>query len=235
MERIHSRGQHLCKFMGTKEMFYIRKESNSHRICLENQHGGRFIVLKNQYGRRDVMWIRSICRLAKERKSQKSNRFRLAKQQHLHVHHAFLRISFLLLHDYNVKMPNFTFWRGRENTRQRLSYSFLELRCSLLEFKSRKNCQHLTNWTRWNKCYKVCSSATSLFKRHFLNRRCRCCLRVSIIISASSRKSRDLTVRVSVLLYRLIALGNDGRESTLQRRSFNFFFFFFFFFCKNQT
>ena len=30
MERIHSRGQHLCKFMGTKEMFYIRKESNPH-------------------------------------------------------------------------------------------------------------------------------------------------------------------------------------------------------------
>ena len=151
---------------------------------------------------------------------------RTAKQQHLHVHHAFLYISFPLLHDYNVKMPNFTFWRGRENTRQRLSYSFLERRCSLLGFKSRKNCQHLTNWTRWNKCYKVFSSATSLFKRHFLNRRCRCCWRVSIIISESSRKSRDLTVRVSALLYRLIALGDDGRESTLQRRSFLLFFFF---------
>ena len=69
MERIHSRGQHLCKFMGTKEIFYIRKEFNSHRIGLEHQHGRRFIVLENQYGRRDVMWIRSICRLAKERKS----------------------------------------------------------------------------------------------------------------------------------------------------------------------
>ena len=69
MERIHSRGQHLCKFMGTKEMFYIWKESNPHRICLEHQYGRRFIVLENQYGRRDVMWIRSICRLAKERKS----------------------------------------------------------------------------------------------------------------------------------------------------------------------
>ena len=114
-----------------------------------------------------------------------------------------------------------------EKTRQRLSYSFLELRCSLLEFKSRKNCQHLTNWTRRNKCYKVCSNATSLFERRFLSRRCRCCVRVSIIISASSRKSRDLTERVSVLLYRLIALGDDGRESTLQRRSFLFSFFFF--------
>ena len=58
-----------AKFMGTKEIFYIRKEFNSHRIGLEHQHGRRFIVLENQYGRRDVMWIRSICRLAKERKS----------------------------------------------------------------------------------------------------------------------------------------------------------------------
>ena len=49
IESIRSRGQHPCKFMGTKEIFYIRKESNSHRICL-----------KHQYGRRDVMWIRSI-------------------------------------------------------------------------------------------------------------------------------------------------------------------------------
>ena len=32
-----------------------------------------------------------------------------------------------------------------------------------LALNSRKNCQHLTNWTRWNKQYKVCSSATSLF------------------------------------------------------------------------
>ena len=55
MERIHSRGQHLCKFTGTKEIFYIRKESNPHRICLDHQHGRRFIVLENQYGRRDVM------------------------------------------------------------------------------------------------------------------------------------------------------------------------------------
>ena len=44
IERIHSRGQHLYKFMGTKEIFYIRKESNSRRIWL-----------KHQYGRRDVM------------------------------------------------------------------------------------------------------------------------------------------------------------------------------------
>ena len=54
-ERFHSRGQQPCKFIGTKESFYIRKEFNSHRIGLGHQHGRRFIVLGHQYGCRDVM------------------------------------------------------------------------------------------------------------------------------------------------------------------------------------
>ena len=45
IERFHSRGQHLCKFFGTKESIYIRKEFNSQRIFLVHQHGRRFIVL----------------------------------------------------------------------------------------------------------------------------------------------------------------------------------------------
>ena len=52
----HSRGQHLCKFNGTKESVCIRKEFNSHRTGLGHQHGRRLIVLGHQYGRRDVMW-----------------------------------------------------------------------------------------------------------------------------------------------------------------------------------
>ena len=55
IECFHSRGQRLCKFMGTNERVYIRKESNSQRIVLVHQHGRRFIVLEHQYGRRDVM------------------------------------------------------------------------------------------------------------------------------------------------------------------------------------
>ena len=31
-----------------------------------------------------------------------------------HVHHTFLYISFSFLHDYNVKMPNFAFYRRRK-------------------------------------------------------------------------------------------------------------------------
>ena len=55
IERFHSRGHHLCKFIGTKENFCIRKESNSNRISLGHQHGRCFIVLWHQYGRRDVI------------------------------------------------------------------------------------------------------------------------------------------------------------------------------------
>ena len=56
IECFHSRGQHLCKFIGTKESVCIRKEFNSHRTRLGHQHGRSFIVLGHQYGRLDVMW-----------------------------------------------------------------------------------------------------------------------------------------------------------------------------------
>ena len=55
IECFHSRGQYLCKFIGTKESVCIRKEFTSQRICLGHQHGRRFIVLGHQYGRRDVL------------------------------------------------------------------------------------------------------------------------------------------------------------------------------------
>ena len=38
---IHSRGQHLCKFIATKESVCIRKEFNSQRIGLGHQRGRR--------------------------------------------------------------------------------------------------------------------------------------------------------------------------------------------------
>ena len=61
------------------------------------------------------------------------------------------------------------------NTSQRLSFSFSELWYSPLKFNSRKICQHLTHWTRWNMRDKVSSSMNSLFKWRFRSRHC-CCL-----------------------------------------------------------
>ena len=60
IERFYSRGQYLCKFIGTKERIYIRKGFDSQRIFQVHHHGRRFIVLEHQYGSRDVMWKRSI-------------------------------------------------------------------------------------------------------------------------------------------------------------------------------
>ena len=58
------------------------------------------------------------------------------------------------------------------NKRHQLSFSFLELwYCRPLKFKSKKICQHLTNWTRWNKRDKVWGSANSLHKWRFRSRR----------------------------------------------------------------
>ena len=55
IECFHSRAQHLCKFVGTKESVCIRKGFNCQRTSLGHQHGRRFIVLGHQYGCRDVI------------------------------------------------------------------------------------------------------------------------------------------------------------------------------------
>ena len=55
MERSHSRGHELCKFIGKKERFYAIKEFNSHRTGLGHQHGRRLTVLGQLHGGRNVM------------------------------------------------------------------------------------------------------------------------------------------------------------------------------------
>ena len=48
----------------------------------------------------------------------------LSKTTSLHVRHAFLYISLLLLHDYDVKMPSFTFYGGRKQATTNFFLSF---------------------------------------------------------------------------------------------------------------
>ena len=55
IDRFHSRGLQLCKFLVTKEKLF-----NIYRTHVVNQHGRRFIVFLHKYGRRDVMWKRSL-------------------------------------------------------------------------------------------------------------------------------------------------------------------------------
>ena len=55
----------------------------------------------------------------------------------LHVHRAFWNISLPPPHDYGVKVPSFTFVEGK-NRRQRLLFSFPELRYSLQNSTQKK-------------------------------------------------------------------------------------------------
>ena len=62
IECFHSRGQHLCKFFGTKDSICIRKEFNSHSTGLGHQHGRRFIVWDTNMARRtstgsEAFWL----------------------------------------------------------------------------------------------------------------------------------------------------------------------------------
>ena len=52
-------------------------------------------------------------RRRRQRERQRSNRFRQAKQQLCTCITLFMYISLPSLHDYNVKLPNLTFCRGR--------------------------------------------------------------------------------------------------------------------------
>ena len=54
----------------------------------------------------------------------------------LHVHLAFLYISLPSLHDYDVELPNFTFYGGSELKTTIFFFSVCELRNSPLEFSS---------------------------------------------------------------------------------------------------
>ena len=99
--------------------------------------------------------VASVNRMLKQ--LQRRRRTRTAKKQQvymqirktttLHVQHTLLQISLQSLHDYDVKLPDFTkvsSFVEDLNTRQRLPFSFSKLRyVSPVEFKSRKICQHL--------------------------------------------------------------------------------------------
>ena len=48
----------------------------------------------------------------------------ISKTTTSHVHHAFLYISFLFLHDHDVKMPNLAFYGGRKQATTKFYFSF---------------------------------------------------------------------------------------------------------------
>jgi len=141
--------------------FHFWREKHWERGCLSLSEILSFYSYSHQRwdANRKLQWCSDLlsCLLSRElkqrrrrrqRERQKSNRFRLTKQQFCTCISLFWTISLPLLHDYFVKVPNFTFCWGRE--RRRTTFFFFsvpELWYSLLAFNSRKICQHLMNWT----------------------------------------------------------------------------------------
>ena len=48
----------------------------------------------------------------------------ISKTRTLHVHHAFCTFLFPFLHDYDVNMPNFAFYRGRKQATKKFYFSY---------------------------------------------------------------------------------------------------------------
>ena len=72
------------------------------------------------------------------------------------AHHAFWSISLPKLHEYYVKVANFTFCGGR---REHKTTTFFFFSLTLIQYSRKKNCQHLTNCTGWNKGIKFDEAA----------------------------------------------------------------------------
>ena len=138
-------------------------------------------------------------RRRQQREGEKSKRFRLAKQQ--------LCACITLFCTFLCRRWTTTTWKClisrfvEDVNSRRLFFCFPELWYSLLEFNSRKICQHFMNWMscNWNKRDKVWSSANSLFKWRFRNRRRRCCVSsllasffFAFLLTLTSSRSKQL-------------------------------------------
>ena len=70
----------------------------------------------------------------KQRRRRRQRERQESKTTTLHVHHAFLYISLPSLHDYDVKMPNFTCCGEREHKTTTLQYFRIQLQKKLAIF-----------------------------------------------------------------------------------------------------
>ena len=96
------------------------------------------------------------------------------------------------------------------NARLRLSFSFPELRYSLVEFNSRKNANIWRTWTRWNKRDKVWSRANSLLECGFRSRPRRCCLSFFSLPTACRLFSRGVIFTRARVSHALLSLRKNG-------------------------
>ena len=77
------------------------------------------VVTESSEGNRDL----KIQRRGRQQERQKAKGL-ISKATTSHVHHTSLYISFPCLHDYDVKMPNFAFYRGRKQATTKFYFPF---------------------------------------------------------------------------------------------------------------
>ena len=65
-----------------------------------------------------------IQRRGRQRERQNKTIVLISKTTTSHVYHAFLYISFLFLHDFDLKMANFVFFGGRKQATAKFYFSF---------------------------------------------------------------------------------------------------------------
>ena len=106
---------HSCRVRSTDESKNVSDAiSRSNSICTE-----KILFLTNHNVLSQI--IESL-RCSGHKKVQKAIAWQ-GKTTTLHVHHAFLYISLLSLHDYHVKMPNFTFCEGQKQAMTKFYFS----------------------------------------------------------------------------------------------------------------
>ena len=112
----------------------------------------------------------------------------ISKRTTLHVHHAFLYISFPSLHNYNVKWPNFelTWERERQGDKFYHLSGWTRTRSPLLS--SKLTFPLSSNWVTWHKGEKVSKDAKSIFQQRFHWRRCCQIVSFLVIIRQGSKK-----------------------------------------------
>ena len=124
------------------------------------------------------------------------------------MHHAFSYISLPSLHDYDVKIPNFTFWRVRE---QRTTLSFF-FSCTLTQSFSiqlQKNLPTLDELNEMELAWLTLRQREFTFKWRFCSRRRRWYLSTLLTrldyqplfgkMSPHSRRKSSLPINISVL------------------------------------
>ena len=107
-------------------------------------------------------------RRRRQRERQKATGL-VSKTTNLHVHLAFLYISQPPLQEYDVKMPNFTFYGGRKQATTNFSLS--KLKGGPQEINSKEIRPLLTFQANWHKRGKVWKHENSFLKWRFRCRR----------------------------------------------------------------